>query len=449
MRFPSFVIFLLLFIFVSNQTYAAEPAIGQNISQDIASLKRMMEAMDSNMEVLKATVKAQNEIIERQNSRISAFENKQVPAMVSATAQTSPVRMKGLSQGLNPEIGVAATIQGNLTENTADEEGNDTVALKELEVSFAQYVDPYSRLDVTLALNDNLEEQNIDIEEAYYSHWALPLDFKGQIGKFRAAIGQQNRMHLHELDTVDYPLVIRNFFGEEGWSASGARLERMLWNPWNIPVQIIGEVMRGNEENSFSGVSRRPIFNTHLNTFFKTSENSELDLGGTVIFGDANPYRTVWVDDGTGTGTLIEEEFRPAEGQDRYGVQVYGADATWKWFLPGGEVLKSQSELYVQSRGANTSANTNPWGFYSLLDYRFSPRFSTGIRFDYLQPLDIANDNRYSYEVNPYLTFWQSEFASFRLQYRHSKAADPNQKDDNAVFLQANILIGSHKHPVR
>lgn len=444
-----FIFVFILFCLTPAGTLSAESPAMPDMTQEIADLKRMMSAMDSNMEVLKSTVRAQNEIIERQNVRIAAFENSPSRAIPSApsSSQPSPVPLKGLSQGFNPEIGVVGTIQGNLTENSNDEEGNDTVAVKEVEVSFAQYVDPYSRFDVTLAFNDHIEDHVVHMEEAYYSHWGLPWEFKGQLGKFRSAIGQQNRMHLHELDTVDYPLVIRDFFGDEGLSASGVRLERALWNPWDIPVRVIGELLRGNEGESFSGVSRRPIFNTRMDTFFKTSENTELELGGNVMFGDENPPRTIWVDDGT--GTLVEENYTPAEGQDRYGVQVYGADATWKWYLPEGKVLKVQNELYAQSRGNRVHANANPWGFYSLLDYKFTSRFSTGIRFDYLQPLDIADGHRESFEISPYITFWQSEFASFRLQYRHSEPADPGQKCDDAVFLQANVMIGSHKHPVR
>jgi hypothetical protein len=339
--------------------------------------------------------------------------------------------------------------QMKLTESSEDGEGNDTISLKELELSFAQVVDPYSRLDAIIALNDNLEEQNVDIEEAYYTHWGLPFGFRGQVGKFRSKIGKQNLQHLHQLPTTDYAMVIEDFFGEEGLSSSGVRLQNDIPNPWDIPVELTGEVLRGNNGNSFSGVSRRPIFNTHLKTYFEPMEETGLELGWTTLFGDENPPRTVLLDDGTGTETLVETPVTDPKGTGRYGVKVFGADATFTKYLPEGKTLKWQNEIYFQNRSSLVHANSDPWGFYTLLDYRFSPRFSTGLRFDYLEPLGVADQHHHASKISPYLIFWQSEFASLKLQYSHLEPAGADAKSDNMIFLQVDFLIGAHKHPVQ
>jgi len=342
-------------------------------------------------------------------------------------------------QGFNPEIGVTGTVQVKSTQSSADEEGNDTIALKELELNFAQVVDPYSRLDAILSFNDNIERQNVDIEEAYYTRWGLPLGFTGQIGKFRSKIGKENLLHLHRLDTTDYPLVIRDFFGEEGLAASGARLQNTIPNPMDIPIEITGEILRGNNGPSFSGISRRPIFNTHLKTYFELSKDANLELGWTTLFGDENPP----IVDGAGNNVTR------SGGQDRYGVKVFGGDATFNWFLPEGKKLKWQNEIYFQNRSNLVHVNDDPWGFYSLVDYKFSPKFSAGIRFDYLEPLDVVGQHRRSTAVSPYITLWQSEFADFKLQYSHTESASGNAKSDNMIFLQADFIIGVDKHPVQ
>ena len=93
--------------------------------------------------------------------------------------------------------------------------------------------------------------------------------------------------------------------------------------------------------------------------------------------------------------------------------------------------------------------NDDPWGFYSLLDYKFSPKFSTGLRFDYLQPLDVIGQHHQTLGIAPYITFWQSEFSDFKLQYEHLEPANGDAKSDNMVFLQLDFLIGAHKHPVQ
>lgn len=442
-----FVFLILLVCFFGFRPTAYANELSVSVQNQLQELKERVSSLHSTVQDLKSTVKSQNEIIEKQSLRLNALEGQRGQTLPQSQPVGIGPKLAGLSQGINPEIGVTGTVQAKLTELHEDAEGNDTIALKELELGVAQYVDPYSRLDAILTFNDNLESQNVDIEEAYYSHWGLPLGFKGQIGKFRSKIGKQNLQHLHALDNADYAEVIKDFLGEEGLASSGARLVHDIPNPWDIPIEITGEVLRGNNGRSFSGISRRPIFNTHAKTFFELTEDSNLELGWTTLFGDENPPQFAEVNGVTGEVVNATA----ADGRDKYGVKVYGADATFNFLLPEGKNLKFQNEVYIQRRGNLVHINDDPWGFYSLLDYRFSPKFSAGIRFDYVEPLDVVGSGSHlrTTGVSPYLTFWQSEFASFKVQYSHTDPADPNGISDDAVYLQANVLIGAHKHPVQ
>ncbi len=443
-------ILLLAFICFFEPLLSAEDIGPTDLSRQITELQQGMSALRGVVNDLQKTVASQNLLIQTQASRLEVLEGQGVrPVSPSASLSLSaPSRDVKTASAFNPEIGVVGTVQSKLTQSTEDAEGNDAVALKELELNFASVVDPYSRLDAILSFNDNLEDQNVDIEEAYYTRWGLPLGLTGQAGKFRSKIGKANLMHAHQLDTANYPLVIRNFFGEEGLASSGFRLQDLIPNPWDLPLEVTGEILRGNNGTSFSGKSRRPIFNTHLKTFFETSEDTDLELGWTTMFGDENPPRIESVDDGTGTGTFVDTLVTPEKGQDRYGVKVFGADATWNWQLSEGRKIKFQNEFYFQNRTNQVFSNRNPWGFYSLLDYRFSPRFSAGIRYDYLQPLEALGQGS-TVEISPYLTFWQSEFADFKLQYSRVIASGTGEKDDNAIYLTVDFMIGAHKHPVQ
>lgn len=438
------ILFLSLCVFcVPAAPVRAEEAM-------ITALQQQVEALQGNVNSLKSTLVSQNDLIQKLVKRLDGLESGTASAVSSGGSGDAGARpenapaLRGLSQGLNPDIGVTGTVQAKLTESSEDEEGNDTIALKELELSFAQYVDPYSRLDAIVTLNDNLEEQNVDIEEAYYTHWGLPWGFRGQVGKFRAKIGKQNLQHLHALDTADYAEVIKDFFGEEGLASSGLRLVNDIPNPFDIPLEVTGEILRGNNGNSFSGISRRPIFNAHAKTFFQTSDNSNLELGWTTLFGDENPAKFSHTDGDTGEDILAAHP----DGRSEYGVKVYGADATFNWLLSEGRALKFQNELYFQNRGELVHANHNPWGFYSLIDYRLSKRFSIGARFDYVEPLDIADEHGRTTGISPYITFWQSEFANMRLQYTHLDPAGAEGISDDAVYLEINFMIGAHRHPV-
>ncbi|MFH0984902.1 MAG: hypothetical protein V1882_05135 [Candidatus Omnitrophota bacterium] len=445
MRLHTRPFFILLFIFCFNPlgTLWAESTLGPKMGQDIADLKRMMTAMESNMEVLKSTVRAQNEIIERQNYRIEVFEKKQTAVSVQTAMPQTPLQVNPKANaGWNPDIGIAGTVQTKLTQNKSDTEGNNAIALKEFEMTLGQVVDPYSRFDATISLNDHIEEHVIHLEEAYYTRWGLPLGFTGQIGKFRANIGKANLMHAHALPTADYPLVIQNFFGEEGLSSSGLRLRNDIPNPWDLPLEVTGEILRGNNGASFAEVSRRPIFNTHLKTFFEPSADTNLELGWTTMFGTVNPPLTIDAGDGTTT------EWTRPEGTDWYGVKVYGGDATFHWFLPEGKQVTWQNEIYFQNRpDLVNSVNTKPWGFYSLVEYKLSQRFCPGVRFDYVDPLDVSGGHGTT-SVSPYLIFWQSEYVDVKLQYSHTVYAG-GEKTDNAAFFVVDFLAGNHKHAIQ
>lgn len=437
MRSTKTFVFIFTAFLYSSPAFAIDQTMFETLQKNMLDLQKSVQD-------LQITLQNQNEVIQQQNIKIQALEGGRLGApSTTVPVSTGPMKMAGLSQGFNPDIGVVATVQGHLTEDSADTEGKDTIALKEVELNFAHYVDPYSRLDAVIAFNDNLEAQNVAIEEAYYSHWGLPFGFRTQLGKFRAKIGKENLLHLDSLPTADYALVTRDFFGDEGLSSSGVRLVNDIPNPWDIPFEVTGEVLRGNNGRSFSGISRRPIFNTHAKTFFETSTDSDLELGWTTMFGDGNPAKIDILNDGT-TSTII-----PTKGQDRYGVHVFGADATWNWRLPESKHLKWQNEVYFQRQSTTRHANGRPWGLYTLLDYKFHPRFSTGLRLDYLKPLNVLDQHEATYGVSPYLTFWQSEFANFQIQYSHTTPAAASESDNHEVLFRVHAFIGAHQHPVQ
>ncbi|MBI4970870.1 MAG: hypothetical protein HZC17_03415 [Candidatus Omnitrophica bacterium] len=431
-------------------------SVGRAEAQEevLKSLQDQLIKMQTSVEKLRATVDNQNEVIRSQQSQIISLEDKferkigQIATGAEAARKPQPVKSSpgffGLSQGFNPDIGVVGVVQGNVSRNnTNDVDGNDTIVMKELELNFGSYVDPYSRFDATLSFNDALEDQNVDIEEAYYTRWDLPLGFTAKAGKFRAKIGKQNLLHLEQLETVDYPLVIRDFFSEEGLSSSGIRLTNQISNPWDLPLEISGELLRGNNGSSFSGISRRPIFDTHLKTFFELGDSMNLELGGTAMFGDENIPRSLI--DSTGAEIFVQSP----KGGGRYGVHVLGWDATLIRHLSEGRTLKFQSEWYLEDRTKLVVANSTPWGFYTLVDYRMSPLWSVGCRLDVVDPLETFDRGRPSLAISPYVTLWESEFASFILQYTHSDPGIPGERTDDAVYLKANITIGVDKHPVQ
>jgi hypothetical protein len=69
---------------------------------------------------------------------------------------------------------------------------------------------------------------------------------------------------------------------------------------------------------------------------------------------------------------------------------------------------------------------------------------------DYVEPVEVDPTQLVRHADTAwsgYLTFYQSEFARWRLQYRHTNFAAGG--DDNTLFLQGTAALGVHKHQLQ
>ena len=71
-----------------------------------------------------------------------------------------------------------------------------------------------------------LHGDGIEVEEGYVTTLAVPANLQARLGKFLLPFGKVNLTHRAELQMFDYPLVHREFFGEEGFSSTG------VWGSW-------------------------------------------------------------------------------------------------------------------------------------------------------------------------------------------------------------------------
>ncbi len=402
------------------------------VMEEFQALRAQVQQLAGTVEQLQTTVTAQQE-------RIRSLESKpQQLAQQPAPPQSRSVPI-GL-QAMNPEIGVVADIVGQASESSQDGEGNDKFSALELELVFGHPIDPYSRLDATIAFSD-FEEPSL--EEAYITHWGLPAEVKARLGRLRPKIGKAAAMHRDSLDTVDEPLVVTRYLGAEGLSRTAMEFSSFLPLPWtSVTHEIAAGMMEGGVGEGatlFGETRRRPSYYAHLKNFWDISDETNVELGGTYLLGssDADAH---------------------AE------VNAFGADATLVHFFTPTQKFKWQSELYVQNRDEHLEVSVdpssgeetttifekNPWGVYSLLDFRLSPRFGLGGRFDYVEPVNldpatIARDGDTAWAS--YLTFYQSEFTRWRLQYKHTDFAQGG--DDDTVFVQGTVAIGVHKHALQ
>jgi hypothetical protein len=175
----------------------------------------------------------------------------------------------------------------------------------------------------------------------------------------------------------------------------------------------------------FGTTRRRPSLYGHLKNFLDVSDETSAELGLTYLTGSSD-------DDA------------------KHEVHALGVDATVIRYLGASNPLKWQSEVYLQDRDESGGASENPWGLYSLLDYRVNQRIGIGGRFDYVEPIGLTGTSRVrpaDLAFSSHLTFYQSEWARWRAQYRHTDFAAGG--DDHTVFVQGTVSIGVHKHPLQ
>src|SRR5262249_12501025 len=113
------------------------------------------------------------------------------------------------------------------------------------------------------------------------SFLGLPYDLQARVGQFRAEFGKVNPIHLHALPWVDYPLVIKRYFGDEGLTGAGAELSWLVPNPAKKYIPVTYEVINNDNGSMFAGEKSDDFAHiAHVKTFFDLTPTSTLELGG-------------------------------------------------------------------------------------------------------------------------------------------------------------------------
>lgn len=327
-------------------------------------------------------------------------------------------------QSMNPDISIIGDVIGHYT----SEEGgdfDDEVLFREVELGFSAAVDPYARADFFIGLGqEEGGEWEMGLEEGYVTFLSIPWGLQPRFGRFKSTFGKANSLHAHALPWVEYPLVIQNYFGDEGLAGDGMGLNWLVPNPWDKYIELSYEATK-NDNEMFAGEEYNDLLHVvHLKNFFDLSDASTLELGLS--------YATAPNNDGHGGNR----------------TDIAGADLTFRWRPPRAGLYRSflwQTE-YMAASAELPGGDVDSWGLYSALDFQFARRWTVGTRYDYSEmPYDSdLHENAYS----GYLTFMQSEFLYWRLAYRHTERnyiTLINEKDADEIFLQMNFGLGPHR----
>jgi hypothetical protein len=418
---------IILLVFVPGSFGQAPTAA------DLNALRAQIDTLKADYEKRVAALEMQLQTLQAQ---VQAAPAEQQPAAQQPTAQV-PTGAQGAggpagalpvygradsSKVFNPDIAVIGDFISATGSNKVDPA--PVFDMHESEVSFQAIVDPYARADFFISFG----QEGVDLEEGYITFPAVPGGILAKAGKMRAAFGKVNTMHNHVLPWIDRPLMTTDLVaGEDGINDAGFSVARLIPNRWFF-LEATAQAYRGDSFPVFNSSKRGNLsYVGHLRGYQDISESTNIDLGVSYAHGH-NPAG-------------VEES---EVGQ--FKTTLYGTDATLRWRPLKRSIYRSfvgRSEVVWSLRG-QPGGKQRSLGYYISGDYQFGRRWFAGLRYDHSQRAD--NNSLLDTGQSAILTYWPSEFAQLRGQYRRTQfAIGPTA---NEFLMQLQFAIGAHgAHP--
>lgn len=313
---------------------------------------------------------------------------------------------------LNPEISVTGDVRAEARNGQNPPENNFFV--REIEFAFQATLDPVSKAKVFVTA----EGDEIGIEEAY-AYWAgLPLNSRGDFGKFRNEVGDLNRIHRHALPEGEYPLVYRRFFGPDGLASVGLS----LYTP--LSLTLAGGThelwLQGTTVDSdpIGGDGRQIMLLGRLKNFWQLSPATFFQLGVTALGANSSAD--------TLQSRIVGADLRLTIRPPRSGAR--------RQFT-----IRAEGYLFHSTQRGVT---LDRYGLYGDVEFRLDRRWVFTTRFDWAEAPRGPSDTEWA--VIPTITWWQSEFVYFRLEGRHEEGDLLGTRKQ--IGLQVVFAFGPHRH---
>jgi len=348
------------------------------------------------------------------------------------------------------DIGVVGDFVGNITQANVEKARGGTFAgqenrffPREVELSLFGQVDPYAYAEVRVEAGEGVRgaEATVNLAEASVTMLTLPFGTQAKLGQMRNRFGYTNMIHEHDLPWIDRPNVLRNFLGGEGLTERGVEVTIVPDLPFYL--EGLAGVFDGDNETAFGrGTLRVPLFTGRLRTFLELGDANAMQLGMSVASGETGEKRR-----DTLLGWEGRYKYRP-EGLLHPLVTVTG-EAVYSLRRVNVEVDTDGDDAIdlIKKR------EKDRFGWYAGLEVQPFRRWAGGVRYDWSQfPVNPGSER----SVEPYITFWPSEFLRFRLAYKNTDRDHRDGFDANGgsarhvdeVLFQGSFILGAHPaHP--
>jgi len=374
----------------------------------------------------------------------------------SAVPEEKPFELKGLSlQALNPEISVTGDMVGRFRHQGRIRE-RAKFLFRSLGIHFQSYLDPYSRFKAAVPATSD----GVELEEAYVTRFAVLPGVAITAGRFRQRFGVVNRWHRHALDQVDFPLALKDIFGEEGLRQTGVSIAWTMPPSLGASQELVLQVTNGENDRLFSGNTlSTPACLVRYHRFRDITPDLYIDWGGTALVG----WNRTW--------DVLNDPSDPAAGthakKRELSTRVFGVDLTLLWEPTSRMRYRNivwRTEGYVLNRDLLAPDDGRrdsilAWGLYTYVQSRVSRTWEVGVRFDYYKPAakgyanllsdlyPLVRDDAKAHRcgINPYVLWRESEFVWVRLGYSFEGGRGMGSAQ-HMVFAQVIFAAGPHKH---
>jgi hypothetical protein len=368
----------------------------------------------------------------------------------AAAGEDQVFKARGLSlQALNPEISVTGDMYAFYRDQEGERERSG-FEFRGLGIHLESYLDPYSRFKAAVPVNEN----GASLGEAYMTRYGLPGGLSATFGKFRQQFGVINRWHKHALDQFDFPLALRQVFGDGGLNQTGVSLDWVLPQVGKTSQDLTFQLTDGSNSRLFSGNTLgTPSLLLHYKNYRDLSKDTYFEWGLTGLVG--------WKDEWD-----VLEAGETVTLHDSLPAAVYGMDFDLLW-EPTDRMryrnLEWRTELYVLDRrilapDGSGEDTVNAWGAYTYLQSKVNRKLDVGVRVDYFRPdskgyaaLDswlaphAFPEQVEQWQIGPYVTWVQSPWVRWRIEYNHLEPGDLFEPED-IIYFQLVFAAGPHKH---
>jgi hypothetical protein len=404
------------------------------VKQEIADLKNLQSAIPQNQD------DELDRLEDTLDQRLRELENK-IDAISRANA---PIVF-------NPRTTAFINVAARADDKTVyDSQGQTEIQnrpfLRTVELDLRAPVDPFAEAVAIISLEDEAGKGfGIDAEEAYglikripVLHTA-PLGMKIKVGKFRAPLGVDNKLHMHDLPWTTRPLAVTKYLGtehgeffESGFNPIGIDVDFFLPNP--IPSSTLEmnlDLLRAGDIGlSLGNSGKQPAYLAHLNWSRDWENVHLLTLGLSAYREDGSPS-----------------------------TYLYGADITYKWspverrdihsFVLGGEIFLGRNflrnELDLNQDGVPDviqDVTNKPLGWFAYAQYQLSWWVYLGARYEVVD--EPTNDRLNTKALSGYLSYYTTEFLRFRLGVEHRITDLPEHRSVTSGLFEINFVFGSH-----